>query len=43
VECRQDWKFAAEVFGFPSHNTALGCCWVCKCTPSEVESFVDIS
>ena len=37
VEVRQDWKFAAEVFGFPSHNTVEGCCWACHCTPSEVQ------
>ena len=37
VESRQDWKFAAEVFGFPAHNTAEGCCWACKCTPAEVQ------
>ena len=36
VEVRQDWKFAAEVFGFPAHNTKAGCCWACSCTPSEV-------
>ena len=40
VEVRQDWKFAAEVFGFPSHNTAAGCCWVCKCTPAEVQAYM---
>ena len=37
VEVRQDWKFAAEVFGFPAHNTADGICWTCKCTPQEVQ------
>ena len=37
VEVRQDWKFAAEVFGFPAHNTAAGCCWACTCTPAEVQ------
>ena len=37
VEVRHDWKFAAEVFGFPAHNTKLGCCWACKCTPEEVQ------
>ena len=36
VEVRQDWKFANEVFGFPAHNTAEGCCWACKCTPEKV-------
>ena len=36
VEVRQDWKFAAEVWGFPAHNTAAGCCWACTCTPAEV-------
>ena len=36
VEVRQDWKFAAEVFGFPAHNTLEGCCWACKCTPAQV-------
>ena len=39
VEVRQDWKFAAEVFGFPAHNTAAGCCWACKCTPAEVQVY----
>ena len=39
VESRQDWKFAAEVFGFPAHNTGDGCCWECKCTPEEVKGF----
>ena len=42
VEVRQDWKFAAEVFGFPSHNTAAGCCWACKCTPAEVHGVPDV-
>ena len=37
VEVRQDWKFAAEVFGFPAHNTQEGCCWACTCTPDEVQ------
>ena len=36
VEVRQDWKWAAEVFGFPAHNTQEGCCWTCKCTPEQV-------
>ena len=36
VEVRQDWKFAVEVFGFPAHNTGLGNCWACKCTPETV-------
>ena len=35
-EVRQDWKFAAEVFGFPAQNRADGCCWACKCTPEQV-------
>ena len=38
VEVRQDWKFAAEVFGFPAHNTGTGCCWACTCTPAQVEA-----
>ena len=37
VEVRQDWKFAADVFGFPAHNTKAGCCWACECTPAEVQ------
>ena len=37
VEVRQDWKFAAEVFGFPAHNTKEGCCWACKCAPEQVQ------
>ena len=40
VEVRQDWKFAAEVFGFPSHNTAEGCCWACTCKPDEVQGLL---
>jgi hypothetical protein len=40
VESRQDWKFAAEVFGFPSHNTAEGCCWACTCKPPEVQGLL---
>ena len=40
VQVRQDWKFAAEVFGFPAHNTVEGCCWECKCTPAEVHGFL---
>ena len=36
VEVRQDWEFAAEVFGFPAHNTGDGCCWACTCTPAQV-------
>ncbi len=36
VEVRQDWKFAVEVFGFPAHNTGIGNCWACKCTPATV-------
>jgi len=43
VEVRQDWKFAAEVFGFPSHNTTEGCCWACTCTPDEVQGVLHIS
>ena len=42
VEVRQDWKFAAEVFGFPSHNTAEGCCWACTCKPDEVQGLLQI-
>ena len=42
VEVRQDWKFAAEVFGFPAHNTSEGCCWACRCTPAEVQGFLYI-
>ena len=36
VEVRQEWKFAAEVFGLPAHNTVDGCCWACNCTLDEV-------
>jgi len=36
VEVRQDWKFAAETFGFPAHNSNWGCCWKCECKPDEV-------
>jgi hypothetical protein len=36
VEVRHDWKFAAEVFGMPSHNTADGICWACNCTLDQV-------
>ena len=36
VEVREDWKFAAEVFGFPQHNQGDGNCWKCKCTPLQV-------
>ena len=36
TEVRQDWKFAAEVFGFPAHNLGEGNCWECTCTPGEV-------
>jgi len=36
AESRQDWKFAAEVFGFPAHNTGEGNCWECSCTPDKV-------
>ena len=42
VEVRQDWKFAAEVFGFPAHNSSEGCCWACTCTPAEVQGFLYI-
>ena len=41
VEVRQDWKFAVEVFGFPAHNTAEGCCWKCTCTPRQVPRVVN--
>jgi len=40
LQVRQDWKFAAEVFGFPANNTKDGCCWECKCTPAEVHGFL---
>ena len=36
VETRQDWKFAAEVFGFPTHRSDGGICWKCHCTSAEV-------
>ena len=36
VESRQDWKFAAEVFGFPAHNSGDGVCWRCQCTKENV-------
>ena len=36
VESRQDWKFAAEVFGFPTHRSAEGICWRCHCTSQNV-------
>ncbi len=37
VQVRQDWKFAAEVFDLPAHNTADGNCWACKHTPDQVQ------
>jgi hypothetical protein len=37
TEVREDWKFANEVFGFPTHNLGEGCCWACTCTPGEVQ------
>jgi hypothetical protein len=40
VEVRGDWEFVARVFGFPRWNTKRGCCWRCKTTPSEVNSFL---
>ena len=36
VEIRADWKFYNEVFHFPNHNTVLGNCWKCRCTPEQV-------
>ena len=37
VEVRGDWKMFGEVFRFPKHNTKAGCCWLCTCTPEQVD------
>ena len=35
-EIRADWQFYAKVLHFPAHNKQSGCCWMCRCTPSQV-------
>lgn len=35
-EIRADWQFYAKVLHFPQHNKQSGCCWMCRCTPSQV-------
>ena len=40
VEVRGDWKFYKEVFNFPGWNELAGCCWKCKCTPSQVRTTI---
>ena len=36
VEVRGDWQFFKECFAFPGWKELAGCCWRCRCTPSQI-------